>query len=48
LAESTTYSVPTGCRAAGLAVTVQISDSTATSVPTATTDLKIEQATPGD
>lgn len=48
LAENTTYLVPTGCQAAELAVTVQIFDSTGTTVLTATTDLKIEQITSGN
>jgi hypothetical protein len=48
LAENTTYLVPAGCRAAGLAVTVKISLSTGTSVLTATTDLTIEQITSGN
>ena len=48
LAENTTYLVPAGCKAAGLAVTVKISLSTGTTVLTVTTDLTIEQVASGN
>ena len=48
LAENTAYLVPAGCRAAGLAVTVQIFVSTGTSVLTAATELTIEWIASGD